>query len=398
MREQPSIPTAISEPTNVIRPTTPAERILVIDILRGWAIFGILVVNMLHVSGYALFRENWTGSIDEAVAWSIQFFFRIKFVTLFSALFGLGFFLQAIRGESREINVIPLYLRRLLFLFLFGLLHVTLAPLEVLHQYALLGTLLLLFRFRSNPTILVAAVFFLLLPYVLLIVAPGVGQRPPGPDARLYSEGGIWEIGRFHFGQFLEQRSSLVGYVWMLAILPLMLLGLYVGKRGILQDVTAHLRLIRKSLRWGLAWGLGLTSMATVLPSVSDPAWAQWASLIAGVAFSVGGVGLSLFYASALVLLAQREKWKRRLAPLAAVGRMALTNYLLQTLISTSIFFGYGLGLYGTVGPTACLALTTLVFAFQVVFSVWWIGRFRFGPAEWLWRTLTYGKLQPIRL
>ena len=77
---------------------------------------------------------------------------------------------------------------------------------------------------------------------------------------------------------------------------------------------------------------------------------------------------------------------------------MALTNYLLQTLISTSIFFGYGLGLYGTVGPTACLALTTLVFAFQVVFSVWWIGRFRFGPAEWLWRTLTYGKLQPIRL
>ena len=87
MREQPSIPTAISEPTNVIRPTTPAERIQVIDILRGWAIFGILVVNMLHVSGYALFRESWTGSIDEAVAWSIQFFFRIKFVTLFSALF-----------------------------------------------------------------------------------------------------------------------------------------------------------------------------------------------------------------------------------------------------------------------------------------------------------------------
>ncbi len=77
---------------------------------------------------------------------------------------------------------------------------------------------------------------------------------------------------------------------------------------------------------------------------------------------------------------------------------MALTNYLLQTLICTSIFLGYGLGFYGTVGPAAGFALTIVIYAFQVVFSVWWIGRFRFGPAEWLWRTLTYGKLQPIRL
>ena len=104
------------------------------------------------------------------------------------------------------------------------------------------------------------------------------------------------------------------------------------------------------------------------------------------------------FYASAIVLLAQRETWKRRLAPLAAVGRMALTNYLLQTLICTSIFLGYGLGFYGTVGPAAGLVLTIVIYAFQVVFSVWWIGRFHFGPAEWLWRTLTYGKLQPMRL
>ena len=134
----------------MIRPTTPKERIQVIDILRGWAIFGILVVNMLDFSGYAAFPERWTAPVDQAVVASIEFFFRYKFVTLFSALFGLGFFLQATRAESRGINFLPLYLRRLFILLIFGSLHVLLDPLEVLHQYALTGALLLLFRSRSS--------------------------------------------------------------------------------------------------------------------------------------------------------------------------------------------------------------------------------------------------------
>ena len=405
----------------MIRPTTPKERIQVIDILRGWAIFGILVVNILDFSGSAAFPERWTAPVDQAVVASIEFFFRFKFVTLFSALFGLGFFLQTTRAESRGINFLPLYLRRLFILLIFGSLHVLLDPLEVLHQYALMGALLLLFRSRSNRTILIAALVFVLLPFVLQAAATGVSQAdqaepqatqemsaqeeqaeqestsPPRPDARVYSEGTFGEVVAYNARFIVGQRSSPVGYLWMLQFLALLLLGLYVGRRGILEDVAAHLPLIRKLLWWGLVLGLGSTSVGAVLSSLSDPAQAQWASLLP-VAFIPGLLGLVLFYASAIVLLAQRETWKRRLAPLAAVGRMALTNYLLQTLICTSIFYGYGLGFYGTVGPAAGLALTIVIYAFQVVFSVWWIGRFRFGPAEWLWRTLTYGKLQPMRL
>ncbi|MFQ5777077.1 MAG: DUF418 domain-containing protein [Terriglobia bacterium] len=112
---------------------------------------------------------------------------------------------------------------------------------------------------------------------------------------------------------------------------------------------------------------------------------------------ALGRPAICFFYASAIILLVQREAWKKRLAPLGSVGRLALSNYLLQSVVCTTIFYSYGLGLYGQVGPAQGLVLSVLIYAFQILLSVWWVRRFRFGPAEWLWRTLTYGKLQPMR-
>jgi uncharacterized protein len=113
---------------------------------------------------------------------------------------------------------------------------------------------------------------------------------------------------------------------------------------------------------------------------------------------TVGAPPLTFFYVSTLILLFQREEWQRRLRPIACVGRMALTNYLLQSVICTTIFYSYGGGLYAGIGPLAGLALTVAIFLAQIPFSMFWLSRFRFGPMEWLWRTLTYGKLQPMRL
>ena len=109
----------------------------------------------------------------------------------------------------------------------------------------------------------------------------------------------------------------------------------------------------------------------------------------------------ALFYATGLLLMLQHETWRRRLAPLAATGRMALTNYLGQTVVCATIFNGvgigvFGLGLYGRVGPAAGLALTAVIWAAQVALSTWWLARYRFGPLEWAWRSLTYGRLQPL--
>jgi uncharacterized protein len=112
----------------------------------------------------------------------------------------------------------------------------------------------------------------------------------------------------------------------------------------------------------------------------------------------VAAPALALFYASTILLLTQREAWRRRLAPLAAVGRMALSNYLLQSLVCTTIFYSYGLALFDKVGPALGLLLTVAIFLVQVPLSVWWLRRFQFGPVEWLWRSLTYWRVQPLRV
>ena len=178
------------------------------------------------------------------------------------------------------------------------------------------------------------------------------------------------------------------------------LLGLYAGRRRIFENIRAHLPVIRKLLWWGLA--LGVVGMAIGLAVeqivASDPPFQYFVGRVGNLFYLVGLQAFSLFYASAIILLVQRETWKHRLAPLGAMGRMALTNYLLHTVIHVAIFFGVGLGLYGKVSPVAGVGVTFLMYASMILLSVWWMKRFRFGPAEWLWRTLTYGKLQPMRL
>ena len=376
-----------------MQPTGAAERIQIIDVLRGWAIFGILVVNMLlDFSGYAAAPEEWMGPLDQAVVTLTRTLFRLKFVSLFSILFGLGFFLQMTGAESRGIKFVPFYMRRLIILLLFGVLHALLFPgasFEVLHQYALMGALLPVFRFRSNRSILLAAVALMVLPFAVQAVAMRGSQSepatsevtqdtsteaangeatstwPPRPDVRLYTEGSLGEIVAHHARLLLRHRTSVIGYLWMLQLLSLFLLGLFVARRRILEDVPAHLPFVRRLVWWGLFLGLGLTAASVPLSSTGSP----WLGLLGGLSFMIGGPCLTAFYAGAIVLLAQRTVWKKLLASLAAVGRMALTNYLLQTLICTSIFFGYGLGLYGTVGPALGLALTIAIYAFQVLFS-----------------------------
>jgi uncharacterized protein len=114
------------------------------------------------------------------------------------------------------------------------------------------------------------------------------------------------------------------------------------------------------------------------------------------ILFFLTAPALCFFYAAAITLLFQQRIWRERLSPLAAVGRMALSNYLLQTLIGTTLFYSYGLGLYGTVGPAFCLLLSVVIFLVQIPLSLWWLRRFSFGPVEWVWRSLTYLKLQPL--
>ncbi len=176
----------------------------------------------------------------------------------------------------------------------------------------------------------------------------------------------------------------------------MMLLGLLVGRRGILRAQGEQQKLLRRVAVVTLAIGLPLNAL-WVWQSVTGGISGPWQEVAERGGRTVGGVSLSIFIVAALTLLVQRPSWRDQLGGFAAVGRMALSNYLLQSLVFTALFYGYGLGVYGQAGPFLTLLLTLGFFRLQIWMSNWWLARYRFGPAEWLWRSMTYGRLQPLR-
>jgi len=189
-----------------------------------------------------------------------------------------------------------------------------------------------------------------------------------------------------------------------LAAFAMFLLGFTIGRSRIMENIPGNIRVISRVRTWGL--GLGLAAMAAeqVLTAragyaVYRPTSATPDVLLAGdLLFVFGTVALAFGYAAMVILAAQTQKGRIVLSPLAGVGRMALTVYLTQTLIFTTLFYGYGFGAAFRMGPAAVTACAVVIFTLQVVACQWWLRRFRFGPAEWLWRSFTYLKWQPLRL
>ena len=392
-----------------MRPVLRQERIEAIDILRGVAILGILIVNM------GLFSQP-EGLPAGATDRLIYFFAQEKFKALFSFLFGLGLAVQLLRAEERGAQFLPLYARRLGVLFLIGIAHFLLVwDGDILHDYALLGFVLLLFRFSSPRTLLASAGALLAIPLLLfgLTTAYAItGHVNPHVKEWIAYENGTEDDGTADEFSDTYSRGSYAQMVALRAselprdmspdtddafVLALFLLGLYAGRRRIFHNIPANLPVIRRVQRWGLIIGVA-GNAAFALGGSFDPSPTSVAQNVGRLCLVVAAPALMLFYASSLILLTQREIWRRRLAPLAAVGRTALSNYLLQSLICTTIFYGYGLALFGKVSPSLGLLLTIAIFLIQIPVSVWWLGRFQFGPVEWLWRSLTYWHRQPMRV
>lgn len=408
-----------------IDPTAAGERLFAVDALRGFALFGILLVNMSMFSTpvYVAMMDTpwWTSPADHVAEFLVRLLAESKFYVLFSFLFGLGMALQMRRIESRGGAFVRIYVRRLLVLLGIGLCHALLLWFgDILTLYALIGFLLLLFRKRRNKAILIWAGIVYCLPLLLVVgstAAVEIGRLFPESAAtlqeefanverdtfawaeysvRVYSTGSFREI---FFHRLQNHADILWGLVIMApVVLTMFLLGLYVGRRGILHDPAAHKHLLWGLVLWGLPLGLIGNAAYTTLAAGTSRAMPTWMGASAYLGCWVGGPLLSFGYAAGLVLLVQRDAWRRHLAPLAAVGRMALTNYLLQTLICTTLFYSYGFGLFGKVGPAWGVVLSIAIYAVQVPLSVLWLRRFRFGPMEWLWRSLTYLRWQPMRV
>lgn len=366
------------------------ERIVVLDVVRGVAVFGILLVNM-RFFGTPLQALQWRITFwpqwwDRLTDTLIEVFAAGKFLSIFAFLFGYGMVIMSERVEARGLRFGPTYVRRLLALAAFGLIHGLFIWFgDILFHYALVGfALLLLRRLKPKAMLTWAIVLLSLLPALVLLAGPGgvaldpelepIVRERAAEDARLYATGSYWDIQPLRTREWVT--STLNHVTFYTHILGLFLLGAYFAKGRLLHDVGASRATLAKLAKGTGAGGVALTAVSQVMPEF---------------AYVAGGPVIGLFYVSTLALLTTEPTWRRRLTPLAAVGRMAFTNYIFQSIVCTFIFYGYGLGLYGRVGPLASTVLAVAIFAVQVVFSRRWLARFSMGPLERVWRALTYG-------
>lgn len=394
-------------------PVSASERIELIDILRGLALFGIITANMRGFFGpaeaYFDSRLLWRGLGDSIAQGFVEALIQGKFVTLFAFLFGLGFAIQMTRAEERG-RKIWFYPRRLAILLLFGIVHSFLIWWgDILFAYALMGFFLIPFRRRKQKTIAIWALALAVLPVFLGLgwyVAGRLGHAPSGsppkPDTvkraiEIYSHGSWREIMNQRFRDWMLLNANFI--FTPVFLLPRFLAGLWIWRSGLLTHPWDYRGALKLTCLLGVVIGLPANILVAVVGGFESINMNQpsAAAVLSIVPFTIAVPALSACYASGIALLALSEKWRPRVQPFAAVGRMALTTYLMQSIICTLLFYSYGLGWFGRIGPALGLIPTFVVFAAQVWFANWWLAHWQFGPVEWVWRSLTYGRRQPMR-
>lgn len=412
-------------PLPTMNPLPPAERIQVLDVLRGFALLGILLTNMeamvgpLITSGTGL-DPVLTGA-DRLADALIYVFVQGKFFTLFSLLFGMGFAVMSQRAQDAQRPFAGLYWRRGLTLLAIGLAHALLVwSGDILVTYALLSMLLLAFREVAGRWLVRLAIASFLAPLGLMMALGLMGslmQSTPelaavwkeamsGQDKMIAEmlEGQRQAFGSGTYWQATLQRAKDLGFSLMnlMVVGPLVfgmfLLGSWFVKSGAIAQPQTRPRLFR-ALRWvALPAGLALVSISFAIDPTQHP---DELSFTASTAFCLGMLGgalMCLGYAGWVVRGMRSPVWTGALAWLAPAGRMALTNYLLQSLVCTLVFYGYGLGYFEQLPRAWQVPFALCLFGAQVLLSRWWLRHFRFGPMEWLWRTATYLKPQPMRI
>lgn len=366
------------------------ERIESIDAIRGIALFGVLMVNLLTEFRVSIFQHFFLpdteglGGTDRAVERFVEVALESKAFCLFSLLFGIGL---AIQFDRLAASGRPFYwlARRLGVLLTLGLVHLLLIwNGDILTEYSIAGMLVLpLLLLRQARLLAAAAVFFFL--YVL---GTAMIYSLPWPDPialrthvavanQVYSTGSFAEIRRFSWD---ELRLIAVLHAWILPrTIALFLFGAFLWRAGLFRRAHEFMDEIALAAAVGIVAGAAMTAAGV----------GGWWALLAPVVLALG-------YGAAVLALAQWPMARKRLAPFAFVGRMAFSNYLMQSAVFAFVFFGYGLGQFGHMSPTMAFALGIVVYAAQMRISKWWLERYRFGPVEWLWRTLMYGGTQPM--
>ncbi len=421
-------------------PVVETERLESLDLLRGLGILGILVMNIYAFSmPFAAYFNPFQMGGDET--WNLgtwvvtHIFFEQKFVTIFAMLFGAGIVLMMQRAEERGVSFGPIFFRRQSLLLVIGLFHMVLLWMgDILSYYALISMLVFFLRHLPPRRLIVIACIMLPVPllmnYGFSFYMQSLMQQAAELEAVVASGGEVGEAEQEVLDSWRSTRSLLAptpgdiqadldahlgNYVdavnyrvehnlpMLFQAIPfflfwriggVMLLGMALMKLGILSG-DRPCRFYRRLAIIGYGAGLPLAAASAwiLFANGFEPIfvlrWGNLPNYIASILVALGHISIALFILKSGVMPALVARFR-------AVGRMALTNYLAHSAVMTSIFYGYGLGLYGEV-PRAMQMLFVLgLITLQLLYSPWWLSRYRFGPVEWLWRSMTYGRRQPF--
>ncbi|MFD8287775.1 DUF418 domain-containing protein [Streptomyces lavendulae] len=386
-----------------------SPRIPEVDALRGFALVGILLVNALMMAGpYGLGSAgaSHASTLDRMVEGFVQAFFVGKFYLMFSFLFGYSFTLQSASADRDGTSAVPRLLRRSLGLLVLGVLHAVLLYVgDILMTYAVLGLILIAARNCSALTALRAArVLYgcvsglLLLGGLVSVLMPdaetaGTAGTDPASAAGIAGlvadyRGDAASVVRANSGQLPDAllASALVGGF----VLAAFLVGMDCGKRRLLADTANQTARMRRICVLGAAVGLPGSLFAAL--AVTGPLGPRW-SILGEVVGAVTAPALTAAYICGMLLLLKTARGARIAALLAPAGRMALTNYLTQSLVMALVFTAYGLALYDRVGPSVVVLGALVLYAAQIALSAALMARHRYGPAEWLLRAVTHARL-----
>ncbi len=394
---------------------TPAngQRIRVIDAIRGLAVLGILFANIQSWSGYKYILIEQINSLPYAQLEPLFYSLHLwlvdgKFYAIFSMLFGAGFGLQYVKNIDRMASFLPIYRRRLCFLVLFGIAHTILWSGDILTLYALLAFVMVFLRGTPTRAALLLAVsllvFFSIPQMLMLLFGP---ETPPAsplahkvyPDATPQQlsaafGGGTWsEVIAMNLHNVYWRWHDFLPNGRISRVLGFFMLGFYLARSGYF---TRHISSLRLLVFWACT-GLALTYLAMAMDANMTRWASSWSEVAAKLVLVAGQVALAFFYLSAVGMLYENRVGKILLHPLTLIGRMAFTNYLMQSLIGITLFYGVGLGYYGSMGLAQLWLLALAIYAGQVLFSSFWLTFFKQGPVEWLWGCLTKKRITTNR-
>ena len=412
---------------NPLTATSRRERIPELDLLRGFALFGIIMVNVQFI-GLPFFKaltdlHPFTDPLSQFSKGLVGILLEGKFITLFSFMFGFGFWMFTHRARERGRTAGPLFFWRIFLLALFGAAHATLFWAgDILIPYAILGLLLLIFLNRSDKTVRIWMVLFpafqILLVVVIVVLVQWALTIPEAKEQVLASfDEAQMQMEQLTAATLQAYQSSnwtamipvrlqelafvyqgyLFGGIGFFYLFGLFLAGNLAGRQGWFQNLDEKLPVIRKRAPWLLLAGLAFAIPGYILYQRADILIPDWNMAGYILLFVIGTPILSSAYAMLLILGYHRWRRVRIWEWLGSAGRMSLTIYVTQSIILTTVFYGHGLGLMMQVPVAGMLLIALATFVLQVAAAHWWMQRFTMGPLEWLWRAATYGYLPALK-